>query len=119
MNEQRYLQIGSDVLPINKNDYTIAYSDIEADRTTEAGTTSREIVREGRKTINTNFTVTQPWISKLRAFKASASLNVIYYDPGTAATSSATMWVSSFSESLLMDSATTPVFAINMTLEEY
>lgn len=119
MNRQTYLQIGSDVLPINKDDYTIAYSDVESDRTTEAGTTSREIVREGRKTINTNFTVTQAWIAKLRAFKASPSLTVYYYDPGTATTTSATMWVSNYSESLMMDSATKPVFGIAMTLEEY
>ena len=119
MLKQTYLQINSDILPIDENDYTIAYSDVESDRTTEAGTTSREIVREGRKTINTNFTVTQPWIAKLRGYKATPSLTVYYYDPGTASSASATMWVSSYSESLLMDSAARPVFGIAMTLEEY
>lgn len=119
MNRQNYLIINNDVLPIDKNDYSITYSDVESDRTTEAGTTSREIVREGRKTINTNFTVTKDWIAKLRSYKATASLTVYYYDPGTATSASATMWVSAYSESLLMDSATKPIFGINMTLEEY
>lgn len=119
MLKQNYLQINSDILPIDENDYTITYSDVESDRTTEAGTTSREIVREGRKTINTNFTVTQPWIAKLRAYKATPSLTVYYYDPGTATSASATMWVSQYSENLLMDSSTVPVFGIAMTLEEY
>ena len=119
MNKQTYLKINSDVLPINKDDYTITYTDVESDRTTEAGTTSREIVREGRKTINTNFTVTQAWIAKLRGYKATPSLTVHYYDPGTASSASATMWVSNYSESLLMDSAAKPVFGIAMTLEEY
>ena len=119
MLKQTYLQINSDILPIDENDYTITYSDVESDRTTEAGTTSREIVREGRKTINTNFTVTQAWIAKLRGYKATPSLTVHYYDPGTASSASATMWVSNYSESLLMDSAAKPVFGIAMTLEEY
>ena len=46
MLKQTYLQINSDILPIDENDYTIAYSDVESDRTTEAGTTSREISKD-------------------------------------------------------------------------
>lgn len=119
MNRRTFIQINGEALPIDQDDYTIDYTDIETDRTSEAGTTSREIVREGRKTITTNFTVTQPWIAKLRAFKAASSLTVTYYDPGTASTATATMWVSSYTPTLAGDNGDTPLFKISMTFEEY
>lgn len=119
MNRQTYLQIGLDVLPIDKNDYTIEYTDIETDRTTEIGTTSREIVREGKIRISTSFTVTQAWYAKLRGFKASPTLTVSFFNPGTGTTENATMWVTAFSAALVMDRSSEPVFAISMTLEEY
>lgn len=119
MNQQTYIQIGDDVLPIRKNDYRIEYTDVETDRITETGTTSREIVREGKLTITTNFVVTQEWIAKLRAYKASPTLTVLYYDPATGAAETATMWVTTYSTSLLQDRVDNPVFSVNMTLEEY
>ena len=119
MNRRAFIIINGETLPIDQNDYTIAYNDIETDRTTEAGTTSRDIVREGRKTISTNFTVTQPWIAKLRAYKAASLLNVVYYDPATASTGTAEMWVTDYAPSLAGDNGVTPLFRISMTFEEY
>ena len=119
MNRRAFIQINGDTLPINQNDYTITYTDIETDRVSETGTTSREIVREGKKTISTNFTVTQPWIEKLRAYKASSTLNVVYYDPATASTSTAVMWVTNYTPSLIGDNGITPLFSVAMTFEEY
>ena len=119
MNRQTYLQIGDDVLPIDKNNYSIEYTDIETDRTTEVGTTSREIVREGKIRIRTNFTVTQAWYAKLRGYKASSTLTVLFFNPGTGTTETSTMWVSAFSSALVMDRDSEPVFAVSMTLEEY
>lgn len=119
MNKQAYLTINEYTLPIDRNNYSIDYTDVETDRVTETGTTSREIVREGKKTINTACTVTQEWYARLRSFKQAPTLTVSLYDPGTGTAATATMWISRFTASLVADRSDKPIFAITMTLEEY
>lgn len=119
MNRRAYIIINGETLPIDENDYTIAYTDIETDRVTEDGKTKREIVREGKMAIQTNFTVTQPWLQKLRAYKAASLLNVVYYEPSTASTGMAEMWVTDYTPSLIGDNGITPLFKVSMTFQEY
>lgn len=119
MNRQTYIQIGDDVLPIDRNDYDIDFVDVETVRTTELGTDSYEIIREGKLVITTNVTVTKDWYAILRAYKATPVLTVKWYNPGTGTTETATMKMTQFHPHLVMDSSSRPVFAIAITLREY
>ena len=49
MTFQTYLRINGTALPVQKDDYTVSYSDVVADSggVTEAGTTIRDVIREG------------------------------------------------------------------------
>lgn len=122
MSQRAYLKIGDDVLPIDRNDYTIDYVDIETVRNTEAGTRSIDIIREGRKVITSNFTVTKPWVAKLRAYKKIPVLTVLYYEPSTGELEPIIAKMTKFTPSLRADktsSTSNPLFAVAMTLEEY
>lgn len=119
MNRNVYLKINNDVLPIDKNDYDIDFEDVETVRTTELGTDSYDIVREGKLVITTDVTVTKEWYAILRAYKATPVLTVYWYNPGTDTTEAATMKMTQFHPHLTLDKAHRPVFAVAITLREF
>ena len=55
--------------------YSVSLSDVEADSggVTEAGTTQRDVVREGVAQIGVTFRVSKRWLNKLSAYKKLAS----------------------------------------------
>ena len=65
--------------------YSVNLSDVEADSggVTEAGTTQRDVVREGVVQIGVTFRVSKKWLNKFSAYKKLASITVGYLDMET------------------------------------
>ena len=71
MTFQTYLKINGIALPVQKDDYSVDYSDVVADSggVTEAGTTIRDVIREGVPSISVSIPVSLTWLKKLRKMK--------------------------------------------------
>ena len=71
MTFQTYLKINGKALPVQKDDYSVDYSDVVADSggVTEAGTTIRDVIREGVPSISVTIPVSLTWLKKLRKLK--------------------------------------------------
>ena len=85
MTFQTYLRINGTALPVQKDDYSVDYSDVIADSggVTEAGTTIRDVIREGVPSISVSIPVSLTWLKKLRRLKREPYLNVEWMDPET------------------------------------
>ena len=68
MTFQTYLKINGKALPVQKDDYAVDYSDVIADSggVTEAGTTIRDVIREGVPSISVNLPVSVSWLKNPR-----------------------------------------------------
>ena len=80
MTFQTYLRIDGIALPVQKDDYSVDYRDVVADSggVTEAGTTIRDVIREGVPSISVTIPVSLTWLKKLRKMKKVRSpLNTI------------------------------------------
>lgn len=119
---QTYLQIGTEKLPVKRDDYSITYEDVlaESSGTTEAGTNIRDVIREGVPTIKVNMDLSYSWVKKLREFKRKEVLTVSYFDfvnsPSTPATGKFVM--TDFKASLAGDSSTGSMWQVSFTLED-
>ena len=71
MTFQTYLKINGAALPVQKDDYSVDYSDVVADSggVTEAGTTIRDVIREGVPSISVTIPVSLTWLKKLRKIR--------------------------------------------------
>ena len=80
----QYLIFNGENIPMPAS-YDLDLSDVEADSggVTEAGTTQRDVVREGVAEIKVTFNVSQKWLKKLSAYKKLASITVQYLDVET------------------------------------
>ena len=85
MTFQTYLRINGTALPVQKDNYSVDYSDVIADSggVTEAGTTIRDVIREGVPSISVSIPVSLAWLKKLRRMKREPFLNVEWMDPQT------------------------------------
>ena len=85
MTFQTYLKINGTALPVQKDDYSVDYSDVIADSggVTEAGTTVRDVIREGIPSISVSLPVSVTWLKKLRRLKKEPYLNVEWMNPET------------------------------------
>ena len=102
MTFQTYLRINGEALPVQKDDYTVDYSDVIADSggVTEAGTTIRDVIREGIPSISVTIPVSLTWLKKLRRYKREPYLNVEWMNPETGSLSSGIMYMDGFKVSL-------------------
>ena len=71
MTFQTYIKLNGIALPVQKDDYSIDYTDVVADSggITEAGTTIRDVIREGVPSISVTIPVSASWLKKLRRMK--------------------------------------------------
>ena len=85
MTFQTYLKINGTTLPVQKDDYSVDYSDVIADSggVTEAGTTIRDVIRVGVPSISVSLLVSVTWLKKLRRLKKEPYLNVEWMNPDT------------------------------------
>ena len=120
MTFQTYLRINGTALPVQKDDYSIDYTDVVADSggVTEAGTTIRDVIREGVPSISVTIPVSASWLKKLRRMKREPFLNVEGLDPETGALSSGIMYMDGFKVSLKHDTSGGSLWNVSFSLED-
>ena len=112
MTFKTYLKINGFALPVQKDDYSIDYSDVVADSggVTEAGTTIRDVIREGVPSVT--------WLKKLRKLKKEPYLNVEWLDPETGELTTGTMYMDGFKVSLEHDTSSGSLWTVSFSLED-
>lgn len=75
------LYFNNEEIVLLKGSYKLNYTDVESLNKSEAGTTIREMIREGVLKISVSTYADDEWAQKFRAYKALDSLTVKYYDP--------------------------------------
>ena len=120
MTFQTYLKINGYALPVQKDDYSITYGDVVADSggVTEAGTTIRDVIREGVPSISVSIPVSLAWLKKLRRMKREPFLNVEWMDPQTGELSSGIMYMDGFKVSLKHDTSAGGLWMVSFSLED-
>lgn len=120
MTFQTYLKINGTALPVQKDDYSIDYTDVVADSggVTEAGTTIRDVIREGVPSISVSIPVSVTWLKKLRKMKREPYLTVEWMDPESGALSTGIMYMDSFKVSLEHDTSGGGLWTVSFTLED-
>lgn len=117
---QTYLKFNGEKLPVKKDDYSVSYNDVVSggSGTTEAGTTIRDVIREGVPSISVNLDVTIIWLKKLRAYKKLPAITVGWFDPETGALSERQMYMDGFKASLAHDTSYGGLWNVAFTLED-
>ena len=121
MTFQTYLKINGAALPVQKDDYSVDYSDVVANSggVTEAGTTIRDVIREGVPSISVTLPVSLSWLKRLRAMKREPYLDVEWLDPETGQLSSGVMYMDGFKVSLEHDTSAGGLWTVSFKLEEF
>lgn len=101
--------------------YDISLSDVEADSggMTEAGTTQRDVVREGVVEIKVNFNVSKTWLKKLTAYKRLSSITVGYLDLESQNITNTQMYITGFQSKLAADTSYGGLWEVSFTLKEF
>ena len=105
---------------MQKDDYSVDYSDVVADSggVTEAGTTIRDVVREGVPSISVTIPVSITWLKKLRKLKKEPFLTVEWRDPETGELSTGIMYMDGFKVSLKHDTSAGGLWTVSFSLED-
>lgn len=72
---------------------------------TEAGTTQRDVVREGVVQIGVTFRVLKRWLNKFSAYKKLASITVGYLDTATSNIVTTQMYIDGYQVKLVSDTS--------------
>ena len=117
---QTYLKFNGEAVPVKRDDYTVSYNDVVSggSGTTEAGTTIRDVIREGVPSIAVNLDVSITWLKKLRAYKKLPAITVEWFDPEIGALSSGAMYMEGFKVSLVHDTSYGGLWNVAFTLED-
>ncbi len=120
MTFQTYLRINGVALPVQKDNYTIDYRDVIADSggVTEAGTTIRDVIREGVPSISVTIPVSLTWLKKLRRMKQEPYLSVEWLNPETGRLSTGVMYMDGFKVSLAHDTSSGGLWTVSFSLED-
>lgn len=115
-----YLRFDGTVLPF-PDSYDISLSAVEADSSgeTEAGTTQRDVVRQGIVNISVSFSVTAAWLKLLTAYSKEDKLSVDYFDTETAEMKNTEMYVEGFKAKLVKDTSYKGLWNVSFTLKEF
>ena len=116
----QYLNFDGEDLPLPVS-YDIGLSDVEADSggVTEAGTTQRDVVREGVVQIGVTFRVSKKWLNKFSAYKKLASITVGYLDMETMNIVNTQMYIDGYQVKLVSDTSYGSLWEISFTLKEF
>ncbi len=120
MTFQTYLRINGTALPVQKDDYSVEYNDVVADSggVTEAGTTIRDVIREGVPSISISLPVSRAWLKKLRRLKKEPYLDVEWLDPETGDMTTSVMYMDGFKVSLEHDTSNGGLWTVSFSLED-
>ena len=116
----QYLVFNNENLPL-PDSYDIPIDAVEADTTgeTEAGTTQRDVVRQGVVTISVSFSVSPVWLKKLTAYSKEDKLSVQYFDTGQLELVSTEMYITGFQVKLEKDTSYKGLWTVSFTLNEF
>ena len=120
MAHMQYLVFNNENVPMPAS-YSMDLTDVEADSggTTEAGTTQRDVVREGVVEIGLTFRVSQKWLKKFSAYKKLASITVQYLDTSTMTLATTTMYIDGYQVKLVSDTSFGSLWEVSFTLKEF
>lgn len=115
-----YLKFNGTALPF-PDSYDISLSAIEADSSgeTEAGTTQRDVVRQGVVNISVSFSVTAKWLKNLTGYSKKDKLSVDYFDTETAELKNTEMYIEGFKAKLEKDTSYKGLWRVDFTLKEF
>ena len=85
---------------------------------TEAGTTIRDVIREGVPSISVSLPVSRAWLKKLRRLKKEPYLDVEWLDPETGDMSAGVMYMDGFKVSLEHDTSSGGLWTVSFSLED-
>ena len=116
----QYLVFNNENIPMPAS-YSVSLSDVEADSggVTEAGTTQRDVVRQGVVNIAVSFSVTAKWLKALTAYSKQDKLAVDYFDTETADMKNTEMYVEGFKAKLEKDTSYRGLWTVSFTLKEF
>ena len=116
----QYLVFNGNNLPL-PDSYSVDLTDVEADTggETEAGTTQRDVVRQGVVNISVSFSVTAKWLKALTAYSKQDKLSVDYFDTETADMKNTEMYVEGFKAKLEKDTSYRGLWTVSFTLKEF
>ena len=120
MAHMQYLVFNNENIPMPVS-YDLDLSDVEADSggMTEAGTTQRDVVREGVAEIKVSFNVSQIWLKKMSAYKKLASITVQYLDTATMQMTTTQMYIDGFAVKLVSDTSYGSLWNVSFVLKEF
>ena len=109
----QYLVFNNENIPMPAS-YSVSLSDVEADSggVTEAGTTQRDVVREGVVQIGVTFRVSKKWLNKFSAYKKLASMesmNIV----------DTQMYIDGYQVKLVSDTSYGSLWEVSFTLKEF
>lgn len=116
----QYLKFNNENLPL-PDSYDVDLSAVEADTTgeTEAGTTQRDVLRQGVVTIAVGFSVSALWLKKLTAYSKQDKLAVQYFDTETLEMKETEMYMTGFKAKLEKDTSYKSLWTVSFTLKEF
>ena len=95
------LYFNAEEIALKKGSYKLNFADVESLNKSEAGTTIREIIREGVIKISVTDIVDDAGVKKYRDYKALDSLTIKYYDPSALAFVEFTGYLTNFNCDLM------------------
>ena len=115
-----YLKFDGTALPL-PDSYDVSLSAVEADSggETEAGTTQRDVIRQGVVNIAVSFSVTAKWLKALTVYSKQDKLSVDYFDTETADMKNTEMYVEGFKAKLEKDTSYRGLWTVSFTLKEF
>ena len=101
--------------------YSVSLSDVEADSggVTEAGTTQRDVVREGVVQIGVTFRVSKRWLNKFSAYKKLARITVRYLDMETMNIVDTQMYIDGYQVKLVSDTSYGSLWEVSFVLKGF
>ena len=86
---------------------------------TEAGTTQRDVVREGVVQISVNFRVSKKRLNKFSVCKKLASITAGYLDAATSNIVNTQMYIDGYQVKLVSDTSYGSLWEVSFTLKEF
>ena len=116
----QYLIFNNERIP-KPASYSVNLSDVVADSggMTEAGTTQRDVVREGVVEISVTFQVSRRWLQKFSEYKKLASITVQYLDTATMNLMRKTMYIDGYKVRLVSDTSYGSLWEVSFVLKEF
>lgn len=116
----QYLRFGDEKIP-QPLTYDLSLSSIEADSggETEAGTTQRDIVRNGVVSISVSFCVTATWLKRLSYYAKQDRIRVFFFDTYELKEREAEMFITGFKASIQKDTSGKGIWKVSFDLKEF